>query len=150
MENIFFFTDADLSFAPQIIVQFVQKLAEGADLVIAQRQKSAGYANIGRRILGVLSRTIIGNILLPGIRDTQAGFKAFQHQVAKFLFAELRTCGYLFDFELLLKARRKGYRIEKVYVDWFDRPGSKVRLWRDTLCAAKDLIIISVREFFAR
>ena len=141
-----YFMDADLSFAPDLIGTFKERLQSGADIVIAQRQKSASYSEFGRRVLAAISRAVIGNIFLPGIRDTQAGFKAFQRHIAHTLFSELKTFGYLFDFELLLAARSRGYTIEKVYVEWSDRPGSKVCLIRDSMSALIDLIFILVRN----
>lgn len=145
-----FFTDADLSFAPNIIPQFLERLKAGADIVIAQRQKSSTYSHIVRRLLATFSRAIIGNFVVPGIRDTQAGFKAFRQDVARALFTDLKIPGYLFDLELLLIAKRRGYRIEKVYVDWSDRPGSKVRPFKDALRAANDLVAILLRNLFAQ
>lgn len=145
-----FFTDADLSFAPELVDSFLVPLKDSADIAIAQRQKTVTYSQPGRKSLAVLSRAIIGNVILPGIRDTQAGFKGFRNQVAKTLFSRLKTRGFLFDLEILLAARRRGYRIEKVYVDWCDRPGSTVRVVRDTINAAIDLAKICLYEFFAR
>lgn len=145
-----FFTDADLSFPPELIGKFLQYLKDNADIAISQREKSVTYSQGARRFLAVVSRAIIGNIILPGIRDTQAGFKGFKSNVAKILFGDLKTPGYLFDLDVLIRARRKGYHIEKIYVDWIDRPGSKVRVWRDAFNAAVDLLRISARELLAR
>ncbi len=147
--NYLFFTDADLSFAPDIIDSFLEKLRQGADIVIAQREKSATYANLLRRLLAVSSRALIGNILLPGISDTQAGFKAFQSKVGKQLFSKLQTKAYLFDLEILLQAKKARFKIEKVYVNWTDRPGSRVNVLTDTPKAVIDLILICIRNFFA-
>lgn len=145
-----FFTDADLSFPPELIGKFLVHLKSNADLAISQREKSVTYAQGGRRFLAVVSRAIIGNVILPGIRDTQAGFKGFKGNVAKILFGELKTPGYLFDLDILIRARRKGFHIEKIYVEWIDRPGSKVRVYRDAFKAAIDLLRISIRELLAR
>lgn len=141
-----FFTDADLSFAPELIDAFLIHLKDKADIAIAQRQKTVSYSQPGRKSLAIISRAIIGNIILPGIRDTQAGFKGFRKEPARSLFASLKTDGFLFDLEILLAARRRGYCIEKVYVDWCDRPGSTVRVVKDTVKAALDLAAICLRE----
>ena len=137
------FTDADLSFAPEIIgEQFLPKLKAGADVVIAQRNKKAAYPSIVRRMLAQCSRFFVGNILLPGIRDTQAGYKGFTQRAGQELFARIRTTRFLFDLEILLIARRKNYKIEKVYVAWQDKPGSTIRLVPDLLRCSRDLLII--------
>jgi len=136
------FTDADLSFAPNTIDEFLPKLKDGADVVIAQRKKTVSYPGLGRRILAGCSRFLVGNFLLPGIRDSQAGYKAFSREAAHNLFSRMRTSRFLFDLEILIIARHKKYRIEKVYVDWENRAGSTVRLVVDSIRSARDLIII--------
>jgi dolichyl-phosphate beta-glucosyltransferase len=145
--NFLFFTDADLSFAPEVMEEFLQRLQDGADIAIAQRKKNSQYPGVGRRLLALFSRFLVGNFILPGIRDTQAGYKAFTAGAAKYLFSRLRTSRFLFDLEILVMARRRNYRIDKVYVDWEDRPGSTVNLVRDTLRSAFDLAKILLRSW---
>jgi glycosyltransferase involved in cell wall biosynthesis len=136
------FTDADLSYSPDLIPQFLDKLQDGADVVIAQREKKTKYESLKRRVLAQLSRALVGNFLLPGIRDTQAGLKGFTRSAAEYLFPRLRTTRFLFDLEALMIARRKGLRIEKIYVDWVDRKGSTVQVGLDTARSIRDLSLI--------
>jgi dolichyl-phosphate beta-glucosyltransferase len=136
------FTDADLSFPPNTMEKFLPRLIAGADIVIAQRKKTASYLNPERRILAHCSRFFVGNFLLPGIGDSQAGYKAFSRTVAKKIFPRARTNRFLFDLEILLIAKRENYVIEKVNTDWVDKPGSKVRPVLDSLRALCDLFII--------
>ncbi|MBI5173463.1 MAG: glycosyltransferase [Candidatus Obscuribacter sp.] len=137
-----FFTDADLSFAPEVLEDFLQGLLDGADIVIAQRKKETQYPSLARRFIATGSRWLIGNLILPGIRDTQAGFKGFKSACAKDLFAVVKIKRFLFDLEVLLLGRTRGYRIEKVYVDWVDRPGSTVHVVYDTARSLRDLLLI--------
>ncbi len=136
------YTDADLSFAPATLAEFLPKLEEGADIAIAQRKRTTSYTDTGRRLLARVSRFLVGNFILPGIRDSQAGYKAFSSKVAKELFSKLITKRFLFDLEILIMAKRRHYKIEKVYVDWEDKPGSTVRFYVDTLRSFRDLSII--------
>ena len=53
------------------------------------------------------------------------------NEVADELFGALRTNGFGFDVELVLRAERRGYRIAEVPVNWTDQPGSKVGVFRD-------------------
>jgi dolichyl-phosphate beta-glucosyltransferase len=110
--------------------------------VVAQRKKETQYPSWGRRFVAVASRALVGNLVLPGIRDTQAGFKGFTRNEARFLFSRARIRRFLFDLEILMMARRKGFKIQKVYVDWQDVPGSTVRLFLDTSRSVRDLILI--------
>lgn len=81
--KIIVFTDSDLSYEPELLDQFLEKIQEGADLAIAQREKKTQYPGIGRRLLATLSRFLVGNFVVPGIRDTQAGFKVFTKEAAQ-------------------------------------------------------------------
>jgi len=137
-----FFTDADLSYSPELIDEFLSHLKDGADVAVAQRQKETKYPGIGRRMLAVVSRAVVGNLVTPGIRDTQAGFKAFRRVAAEYLFPRQRLKRFLFDLEILMLARRRGFRIDKIYVPWVDRPGSTVHLYRDACRASLDLALI--------
>jgi dolichyl-phosphate beta-glucosyltransferase len=54
----------------------------------------------------------------------------------------LRMSGYSFDVEVLHMARRRGYRIAEVPVNWTHQPGSKVRVVRDGLVMTRDVFRI--------
>jgi dolichyl-phosphate beta-glucosyltransferase len=142
------FTDSDLSYEPELLEDFLHQIDAGADVVIAQRRKKTQYPGLGRRILAIGSRFLVGNFLLPGIRDTQAGFKAFKQTAARDLFPRAKTKRFLFDLEILVIARTKGLKIEKVYVDWQDREGSTVRIFVDTVRSLRDLMLIYSRVIF--
>lgn len=144
--NIIVFTDSDLSYAPDLLPEFVSKIEEGADLAIAQRRKKTQYPDPGRRLLAVLSRFLVGNFVVPGIRDTQAGFKVFTKRAAHQLFERARTKRFLFDLEILVIAGEHKCAIEKVYVDWQDRDGSTVRIIVDTMRSLRDLLLIYMRK----
>ncbi len=137
-----FFTDADLSYAPYVIEDFLKELQDGADVAIAQRKKTTEYPGLGRKILARVSRFIVGNFVIPGIRDTQAGFKGFRREAAVTLFNAQRTSRFLFDLEILCIASDQNLKISKVYVDWQDRPGSTVRIFLDSIRSARDLALI--------
>jgi glycosyltransferase involved in cell wall biosynthesis len=134
------FTDADLAYEPALFDGFIARLQAGADLVIAQRTSSTEYASRGRRWIARTSRSIFERFITPGIGDTQAGLKAFTHAAAKDLFSRQVVNGLIFDVELLILARQRKYRIEKAFVDWQDKPGSTIRLGRDSARAVFDLM----------
>jgi dolichyl-phosphate beta-glucosyltransferase len=145
-----FFTDADLSYPPETMDELLPRLLDGADVVIAQRREKKTYQGLGRRILGLVSGFLVGHLVLPGIPDSQAGHKAFTRQAGKDLFSRLRTRRFLFDIEILVMAQRQNYRIEKVLVEWEDRPGSTVRIVVDSLRSLRDLLFIYARRFSGR
>ncbi len=85
-----------------------------------------------RVLLGKAGNKIIQLFAIPGIRDTQCGFKLFRGDVARELFGEARIDRFAYDVEVLFLARRRGYAIAEVPVLWFNSPESKVSVWRDT------------------
>ncbi|HJZ53702.1 MAG TPA: dolichyl-phosphate beta-glucosyltransferase, partial [Gemmataceae bacterium] len=81
------------------------------------------------------ARTAVG----VRVRDTQCGFKMLDGPAGRELFRIGRETGYLFDVELLALAGRFGYPIAEVPINWSERPGSKVRLVRDSLRMLRNL-----------
>jgi dolichyl-phosphate beta-glucosyltransferase len=81
-----------------------------------------------RQILGKGSNLIIQLVNVPGIWDTQCGFKAFTAEAAERIFKLSRIRGFGFDIEVLALAREFGYRIKEVPVLWIHNPHSRVRL----------------------
>jgi glycosyltransferase involved in cell wall biosynthesis len=77
-----------------------------------------------RIALSRIGNAVIQLLLLPGLRDTQLGFKGFTGDVARDLFARIVTDGWAFDVELLVMARRAGHQIREVPVLWREPGGS--------------------------
>ncbi|HKF41913.1 MAG TPA: dolichyl-phosphate beta-glucosyltransferase [Thermoanaerobaculia bacterium] len=93
-----------------------------------------------RRVLGKAGNLLVRAFAVPGIRDTQCGFKLFRGDVGRDLFGEARVDGFAYDMEILFLARRRGIRIAEVPVLWFNSPESKVSLFRDALPTLWDLV----------
>jgi dolichyl-phosphate beta-glucosyltransferase len=70
---------------------------------------------------------------VPGINDTQCGFKLFRRDCAQALFADLNEAGWAFDVEVLYRAQLTGYGIAEVAVDWHEVDGSKVNPVQDAI-----------------
>jgi len=80
-----------------------------------------------RRLLGLLGNRIIQRAVLPGIEDTQRGFKVFDGETADRVFSRCRVDGWAVDVEALAIARALGYHILEVPVNWVHCDDSKVR-----------------------
>ena len=80
--------------------------------------------------------------MLPGLQDTQCGFKCFRAAAAERLFQCQTLDGWSFDIEILFVAYRLGYRIVEIPVDWYYRPESKVSAIRDALRMIGDIFLI--------
>jgi len=93
-----------------------------------------------RRLLGKTGNLLVQLMAVPGIHDTQCGFKLFQGDVGRDLFRQARVDGFAYDMEILFLARRRGIPIAEVPVLWFNSPESKVSLFRDALPTLWDLV----------
>jgi dolichyl-phosphate beta-glucosyltransferase len=102
------------------------------------RKRQAFY----RVLLGRAGNRLIQLLAVPGIRDTQCGFKLFRGDVARDLFREARIERFAWDVEILYLARRRGIPIAEVPVLWFNSPESKVRVVRDALQTLWDVLRI--------
>jgi dolichyl-phosphate beta-glucosyltransferase len=140
------FADADGATPISEIERLERALDSGADVAIGSR----AFRTQGVRVQAKLYRHLIGRtfhffvewLADSGVKDTQCGFKLFRSPVAHDLFSRMRMNGFSFDVEVLVMARRRGYRVAEVPVNWTHQPGSKVRLTLDSLRMAADLIRI--------
>jgi dolichyl-phosphate beta-glucosyltransferase len=83
-----------------------------------------------RVLAGRVFNGLVARVGLPDVGDSQCGFKAFTARAAEAIFGKLRTRGFGFDVEVLLLARWHGFRVAEVAVNWVDKPGSKVGVFK--------------------
>jgi len=91
------------------------------------------------------SNLLIRILAVPGIWDTQCGFKLFQHDAAKAIFSHVTVRRWGFDFESLLIARHLGFRIKEVGINWYNDPQSSVRAGKEAIKTLVDLFKIKLR-----
>jgi glycosyltransferase involved in cell wall biosynthesis len=157
--EVVLFSDADLATPLRYLAPFIERSRAGADVVIASRE---GFeANrIGepeyRHVMGRVFNRLVQWLLLPGIQDTQCGFKLFTREAA--LEITRRTLLYkdqrevtgarvtAFDVEMLVIARRLGYRIDTMPVEWVYGTNSKVNPLRDSFQNGRDLLAIKIND----
>jgi glycosyltransferase involved in cell wall biosynthesis len=89
-----------------------------------------------------LCNKLIQRSLVPGVRDTQCGFKAFTAQAARDLFKDGRIDGWAFDLEILALARRRAYTITEVGVEWSDDGRSRVNPLKDMYKVVREALTI--------
>ena len=82
-----------------------------------------------RVLLGKLGNLWIQIWAVPGMWDTQRGFKAFTDRAAEDIFRSVTIAGWGFDIEALAIARARGYRIREVPVTWNNDRESRVTIW---------------------
>ncbi|HEY7139644.1 MAG TPA: dolichyl-phosphate beta-glucosyltransferase [Methylomirabilota bacterium] len=130
------FSDVDLSTPIEEAPKLRAALAHGADVAIGSRRLTGSDVQIHqpwlRELAGRTFSGLVSLMLLPGIRDSQCGFKAFRRLAAREIFGQQRLDGFGFDAEVLWLARRLGYRVAEVPIVWRDDQRSSVRLVRDS------------------
>lgn len=140
-----FLCDADLSMPIQEVNRFLPPAMTGFDIAIGSREAPGairyhepGYRHWGGRAINLLIRLLA----LPGLRDTQCGFKCFRAEVATDIFRFQTFPGISFDPETLYIARLRGYRIVELPIPWYFDPESRINLLDDTLSLLRDLLAI--------
>jgi dolichyl-phosphate beta-glucosyltransferase len=140
------FADADGATPIGEIERLEAALDAGADVAIGSRAlRKEGvrvHAKAYRHLIGRTFHRLVEWLADAGVKDTQCGFKMFQSRAAHDLFSRMRMNGFSFDVEVLVMARRRGYRVAEIPVNWTHQPGSKVRLTVDSLHMAADLFRI--------
>ncbi|WP_129632998.1 dolichyl-phosphate beta-glucosyltransferase [Candidatus Oscillochloris fontis] len=156
--------DADLAVPISEWEKLYAQLRVGHDVVIGSRE-GLGASREGepwyRHVMGRVFNRIIQSVALKGINDTQCGFKAMSRPVAHDLFRRVRIYGdnapivqgaavTAYDVELLFLARRYGYRICEVPVQWQYGTETKVNIVRDSLRNLRDVLTVRMNDLRGR
>jgi len=144
-----FMCDADLSMPVEEINRFIPPLLADFDIAIGSREAPGAvryHEPIYRHLGGRMVNLIIRRLALPGLQDTQCGFKCFRAAAAEDLFRSLTLDGWSFDIELLYVARKRGYRIVEVPIPWYFMADSKINLFQDTFQMVLDILKIRRNE----
>ena len=148
-----FMCDADLSMPVEQIGDFLEKMDEGYDVVMASREVT-GSRRFGepvlRHLIGRAFNWVVRSILVRGYNDTQCGFKCFRGEAARYLFGLQRIWGFGFDGEILFLARKRGMRLLEIPIDWHYRPDSKVRPVADSFLMFRDTVRVRWDHFRGR
>ncbi|MEK9180993.1 MAG: dolichyl-phosphate beta-glucosyltransferase [Patescibacteria group bacterium] len=126
------FMDADNATPVSEIEKFWPYFEKGYSVVIGSRylgeSKVTHKQPLYRIVLSRLSNLLIQFLAVPGIKDTQLGFKVFTRQAASEIFRRLTVFRWGFDMEVLTIARAYGFKIKEVPVLWREQGGSHVPL----------------------
>lgn len=154
------FTDADLA-VPIAETGRLLAALDGVPVVIGSRE-GEGASREGepafRHLMGRVFNRVVRVVALPGIDDTQCGFKLFRADAARAIFPRLRLYGpdapqvhgarvTGFDVEVLVIARRQGFRIREVPVRWRYGINSKVRPLADTFWNLRDVLRVRLNDW---
>jgi len=141
------FADADNSTSLDQVEKMWPYFKEGYDVVIGSRDIEGAVLNppqpwIRNVVMGegfkFYRKLIIG---LWGIEDTQCGFKCFTQRATEDIFPKCLISRFAFDPEILVIARKMGYRLKEIPVYWKNDLESKVK-FKSVINMALDLIRI--------
>lgn len=148
-----FICDADLSMPIEEVEKFLPPALHDYDLAIASREARGSiryneptYRHWGGRAINLVIRALI----LPGLKDTQCGFKCFRGEIADKLFRQQTLTGWSFDIELLYIARRKQMQVKEIPIQWYYGTDSKVNAVRDALRMIGDIFRIHINAWRGR
>lgn len=144
------FADADGATPIAELSRLMKALDEGADIAIGSRALASSETRVTtrwyRKYLGRMFNFCVNWIVLPGIADTQCGFKLFTAKAAEFVFRRQQSDGFSFDVEILFIAIKAGLKIVEVPVNWTNVAGSKVNLVLDAARMFRDVFRFKVRH----
>jgi dolichyl-phosphate beta-glucosyltransferase len=155
------FSDADLATPIERAADLVQCLNGKGDVAIGSREGLTAR-RIGepayRHLMGRVFNSLVRFVAVGGIQDTQCGFKCFKREAAQDIFR--RVCLYGddspvvkggmvtgFDVEVLFLARKVGYSIREVPVEWYHQQDSKVNPIRDSLRMFADVVKVRINDW---
>ncbi len=139
-----FMCDADLAMPIEELSRFFPKnIGREYDIAIASREapESRRYNEPWyRHVMGRVFNFIVRILAVPGIQDTQCGFKALRRDVAHDLLPLLTIDGWAFDVELLALAVRRGYDVIEVGIPWYYGEGSRVNPVQDSFHMFREVL----------
>jgi dolichyl-phosphate beta-glucosyltransferase len=140
------FTDADLSYSPDQLIDLLHEVEDGWDVVVGSRRhtdavqlvREGRLREVGSRGINLLTKVV----LLGEHRDTQCGLKAFRSDVARLIFSHSHVDGFAFDVEVFHLVERYGLSLREVPVRVKNQSRSTVHVVRDAARLVRDLFRI--------
>jgi glycosyltransferase involved in cell wall biosynthesis len=144
-----FICDADLSMPIEEVNLFLPPQAPPFDIAIASREIPGAVRYdepYYRHLIGRAFNLLVRIVTLPGLQDTQCGFKCFRAEAAEELFPLQTIAGWTFDVEILFIARTRGMQVIEIPINWYFNSGSRVRILRDSATMFADLFRIRLNN----
>jgi glycosyltransferase involved in cell wall biosynthesis len=143
-----FICDADLSMPIREVARFLPPSLSRFDVAIGTRE-GLGARRVGepsyRHVMGRLFNGAVQRLALPGIEDSQCGFKMFTADAVQSIFPLVTIDGWAFDVEVLTIAREQRLHVVEVPIEWHYRRESQVSMVRDSLGMLRELLRIRLR-----
>ncbi len=145
------FSDADLSTPIEELDKMLPFVQGDYGVAIGSRALRESKLEVRqpfyREMMGRIFNLFVRIIVIGNIKDTQCGFKLFTDEASENVFVAQKLKGFSFDVEILLLAKKYGFKIKEVPVRWINSPATKVSAFKDSLKMFLDLIKI---RFFTK
>lgn len=157
------FTDFDQSTPLKEVEKLLIFAKEGYDVIIGSREISGALRDkepLHRHLMGKGFNFFVQLLAVPGVHDTQCGFKLFSAEATERLFtqlvvygsAEQRTDAFTgaFDVELLYLALKNNFKLKEVPIKWKYNETERVSPLKDSLRMFRDIIRIKLNSLLGR
>lgn len=153
--DVIVFLDADLSTSLANLPKIVERVRRHRGMAVGSRYVAESNTKrpFSRTFFSVAYNLLVRVLFRDGVRDHQCGFKAISHELAEVLCSKIESDGLFFDTEMIVQAKRLGYEVTEVGVDWREWRGrgeSKVKLFSDTLRMGMELLRFKLRLYTDR
>ena len=127
--NYRLFTDADNATSIDHIEKMMPYFNQGYNIVIASiaikgSVVASGSEPVWRRLFGTMGNLFIQLMAVPGVSDTQRGFKMITAEAADKIFSKMTIDRWGFDIEMLALARKFKYKIKEIPITWKNDPNT--------------------------
>lgn len=143
-------TDADNSTPIEEFDKLWQS-KDDCEVIIGSRYRRGSHIavrqSVPRIILSRLGNVLVQLLILPGIRDSQCGFKLFSSGATKKIFPLQTIWGWGFDMELLRIAKEQGYKIKEVPITWYNDDQSRIQNARVFTKTLSELLAVRRNSF---
>jgi dolichyl-phosphate beta-glucosyltransferase len=139
------FCDADMAADLSALDRAVELLGSGSPVVLGSRAHPESVVEDRHNLLRKRGASVFrsaARTVVPGVLDTQCGFKFFAGPVARAAARDLRATGFAFDIELIARCRQLGAEPVEIPVSWRDVPGSTFSVWRHSVAAFTEVASI--------
>ncbi len=117
--------DADLGHHPKVIPEFIKKQREtGADIVTGTRYAQNGGVygwDLNRKLTSRVANFLAATLLAPAASDLTGSFRLYKKEVLEKALKSVKSRGYVFQMEIIVRAQYMGYKIEEVPITFVDR-----------------------------
>ena len=142
-----FICDADLSMPIEEIVKFLppQQVPGGYDVAIASREIAGAVRHnepAYRHLMGRVFNYVVRTLIIPGIEDTQCGFKMFTQEAAAQIFPHQTIDGWGFDPEILYISHIRELLLIEVPINWYYTAESHINPLSDTIKMLREVLRI--------